>query len=148
MARFGLVLVPLLVAFGGCLAPADPAPVAEAPPPDGPAEARQAVERILAADMTPEARMAALEPYIDVGSTGNQVDAVLGRPHTISGHGPGFLTAEYGEFRRPGLSIGYYPDGSVYSITYGQTVLRSDDPITWPKTIDGKNAELRKKKAK
>lgn len=148
MGRFRLALIPLLVSLAGCHSPADPPPGAEAPSLAVPGDGRRTVEKILAADTTPENRMAALEPYIDIGRTSNEVEAVLGRPHTVSGHGPGFLTAEYGEFGRPGLSIGYYPDGTVYAITYGRTTLRSDDPITWPKTTDGKNAELRKENDK
>ena len=111
-------------------------------------EPRRAVQRILAAEMTPDVRMAALEPYIDVGRSKNDIDKLLDW-HSIDGFGPGFHDVHYGGFNL-GLIISYYPDGEAYSITYrannGTTVnLRRDDPITWPKTTDGKNAMLRQK---
>jgi len=139
-----LVVVAALIA--GCAGPPDRPPE---PPAMGVDPAR-AVEQALGADLTPEARMRTLEPYIDVGRTRDEVERVLGPAHSVLGRGPGSLVADYHPFRRPGLRIGYYPDGEVYSVAYraadGTVVtLRSDDPVTLPKTTDGKNAQLRKK---
>ncbi|HKA08400.1 MAG TPA: hypothetical protein VKD71_14165 [Gemmataceae bacterium] len=104
-----------------------------------PAEVSRIVEGILEADMTPEARMKALAPYVDVGRTLEEIEAVLGGFHSITGHGPGFFDADYWEFGRPGLRVGYYPDCEVCSVAYltkdgKEVLLRSDGPTTWPRT--------------
>jgi hypothetical protein len=108
------------------------------------------IAEILEANMTPEARMKALEPYIDVGRSKGEVEELLETSYEAWGHGPGFLIVDYGEWGKPGLNIHYYPDGEVSAVVYrmkvGETIyLRCDDPITWPKTTDGKNAVLRRK---
>jgi hypothetical protein len=150
MERFGFIMVVLLTCLSGCDASPDNSATGEPSVGIEPREPAQLIQEILEAEMTPEARMKALEPYIDVGRSKDKVDQLLGQWYGFWGHGPGFLYVDYGEWNKPGLSVHYYPDDEVCSITYrskdGKTVnLRADDPITWPKTTDGKNAVLRQK---
>src|SRR5262249_17416720 len=98
-----------------------------------------------------KARMKALAPYINVGQSRKEVEKVLGPSWCMNFHGTGFCHVYYGDLGKPGLAIEYYPDGEVCTIEYRDRdrkcfVLRTDDPITWPKTITGKNATLRRKR--
>ena len=110
------------------------------------------VRAILLADLAPAARVSALAPYLNVGMSYRDAERVLGDPLSLLGHGPGFTVGFY--YWGPGvgdLSVRFYPDGEVYSISYrGKdrewVELRSDDPVTWPKTTGGHNAKLRKKR--
>ena len=114
---------------------------------------REIVEEILSSKMSPADRMRALEPYVNVGRSREAMEKLLPPTRRVMGHGPGFMRVDYGELTltKPGLSIHYYPDGEACQIDYlicvGGTIssirLRSDDPITWPKTTDGENAKLR-----
>jgi len=151
MQRIRIVFVPIVVCVSGCVTSSEVPPATEALARETPSQAREAVDRILEADITVEERMRALEPYVNVGRSRKEIDQVLGGPNEVFGHGPGFIDADYREFGKPSLQIGFYPDGEVCYVTYrtkdGKMVsLQSDDPITWPKTTDGKNALLRQKK--
>ncbi len=77
-------------------------------------EPREVVKKILAADMAPEARMTALEPYINVGRPQGDIEEVLGRGGDYVGHGPGFVECSYDD----GLNIEYYPDGEACIISF------------------------------
>src|SRR4029077_107993 len=111
MPRVLIVFVPLVVCVSGCVTSSDDQPTTEALARETPSQAREAVDRILEADMTLEARMRALEPYVNVGRSRKEIDEVLGGPNEVFGHGPGFIDADYWEFGKPGLQIGFYPDG-------------------------------------
>jgi hypothetical protein len=144
-----LVLCALLF-VGGCTLNPKEAPSTETADEVQPANLRQVIEGILEADLGPEARMAALEPYIDVGDHMDDIERLLPERRELWGHGPMFMEVEYGDWHKPGLIVYYYPDLESYAITYRTkdkhcVKLRSDDPITWPKTTDGHNAELRQR---
>ncbi len=107
-------------------------------------EPRQVVEAILAANMSPETRMKALEPYIDVGRSQVEIEKLMGRPGGWWVRGPGFVECFYHD----GLIVEYYPDREACVISFRDkdgkgTILRSDDPITWPKTARGGNSSSR-----
>jgi len=153
MERFGFALISLVICVSGCDVSSDNSAGVDTSVRVEPHGPRQVVEQVLREEMTPETRMKALEPYVDVGRSKEEVEKVLDSSYSAFGYGPGFVIVRYGEWGKPGLNIDYYPDGEACSITFwtkdGKTVnLRSDDPITWPKTTDGKNALLRQKKGK
>jgi hypothetical protein len=90
-----------------------------------------------------------LERFVDLGMSQNEVDAILGRPRSRFVHGPGFEIADYGEWREHDVVIEFYPDGEAYAIGYRKNarsvILRSDAPVTWPKTKNGNYERLRQK---
>jgi hypothetical protein len=143
------VLCSLLFVAGCTLNPQE-TPSAKTGDEAQPADFRQVIEGILEADLRPEARMAALEPYVDVGDHMDDIERLLPERRGVWGHGPWFVQVEYGDWHKPGLIVDYYPDGESFAITYRTkdnhwVKLRSDDPITWPETTDGHNAELRQR---
>jgi hypothetical protein len=152
MDRRGVAVALLVFWTGGCSGSLDRAAVSEAFERPAHRLPCPAVQQILDADMSPEARMKALEPFLDIGHHQAEVEQVLGSANNLFGNA-GFLTVYYGEFCKSGLNVTYYPDGEVCTIVYrtGEGIrvcMRSDDPITWPKTTDGKNAVLRQKNKK
>jgi hypothetical protein len=148
MTRCGFIVGPLLICFPGAVISSDNREQVDTSVRVDP---RQIIEQVLTADMTPEARMKALERYIDVGRSEEEIEKLLGSSYLGDGYGPGFMTKHYRNRRLPSLIVEYYPDGEALAIKYASKdgsviTLRSDDPITWPKTTDGKNARLRPKK--
>jgi hypothetical protein len=107
------------------------------------------VDAILHADLTPEARMKALEPFLNIGMGWDDAERALGKPGAVFGNGPGFSTLFFWHASTSvHMTVGCYPDGEIYRLTYTgkdgkSVVLQSDKPVTWPKTTDGHNAKLR-----
>jgi hypothetical protein len=104
---------------------------------------RKAVAHILTADLAPEDRMKALAPYLDIGRSREEVETVLGPSWGMTFHGAGFCSVYYGDFGKPGLAVLYSPNGKAGAIEYRpregkSVVLRTDAPIAYPKTEDGK----------
>jgi len=109
----------------------------------------QEIKNVLERDMTDDARLAVLERFVDIGMSEREIDEVLGGPWSSFGHGPGFSIANYGDIGGFGLVVHFYPDGEAYAIGYSKNghefALRSDDPITWPKTKNERYERLRGK---
>jgi hypothetical protein len=108
---------------------------------------REFVSRVLAANLTPNTRMTMLEPYVNVGRSREEIEKVVGAPRAVYALGQGFHQAFYCDDR---LMVRYYPDGEAYAICCFSTErdcvkLRSDDPITWPKTKNDLSSALREK---
>lgn len=94
---------------------------------------------VFAADITPEARLKALSPFVGVGKLSTDVERVFGDSAVCIGHGPGFWNYMYFLPAGGSVLIGCYPDGEVHSINlkdkHGKSAsVRSEGPITWPKT--------------
>jgi len=68
--------------------------------------------------MTPEARMAALEPYINVGDATKKVEKLLDKPTSIWIHGGGAAVIDYGNPDKHYLIISCDQDGKVAEIRY------------------------------
>ena len=105
---------------------------------------------ILKADMTPEARMKALEPFLNIGMKRKDAERVLGRPSLILGMGLFGMDTSFYSFENGSLIINTYPDDEIYRIAYSKkghgpsVTLRSDTfPVGWPKTENEHNAKLR-----
>jgi hypothetical protein len=135
-----------------------PAPAAEdsVPSPPRPEIARNptwdAIQAALAKE-TDQARLAALERFVNVGMSVNQIDRLIGNHWRFDRtHGPGFTDAIYGEIEEPRLVVRSYPDGEVYAVGYKaegspfSVTLRSDDPITWPPTRNDRYWQFRRDK--
>src|SRR5438105_4212439 len=108
MGRIRTVFLLTAACLSGCVNSSDDAATDERSPSGAPNDAQAAIKRILETEMTPEARMNALEPYLDIGRSQKEIEQVLGGFNGISGSGPGFFDADYGDFGNPGLQIAYY----------------------------------------
>ena len=144
-----LALAPLLIWLSGCDATPETSIGTVASNCVSQPDARQAVKQILNADMSPEARMKALEPYVDVGLFREKIEEVLGWPQQLDGFGSFFMDATYGGL--PGLRVAYNPDGKAYWIGYrtkdGRIIcLRSDDRLKRLETPDAKDPERQEAK--
>src|SRR5437773_10885445 len=80
----------------------------------GPGKPSPIVGIILRSDLTPEARMKALEPFLNIGMTQLDADRVLGESGQFFGSGPGFLSWTYRVGGGVKVEIGCYPGGEIY----------------------------------